>query len=97
MTDEFSQVYIPFASRLNSFFEKYDYIEKGKNKVEEDNHQLRKDNQMKAQKIDELERKIEVMKLAKSMQSPAGEVHDAKVKINRLVREVENCIALLNK
>ncbi|MFP4042393.1 MAG: hypothetical protein ACLFPH_04735 [Bacteroidales bacterium] len=36
------------------------------------------------------------LELAKSLAS-VDSSHDAKIKINRIVREIDNCIALLNK
>jgi hypothetical protein len=37
------------------------------------------------------------LKFAKSLQATNQEVHDAKIKVNRIVREIDNCIALLNR
>ena len=48
--------------------------------------------------IEELEQKYKIMKLAKSLEG--GEVEsnkDLKLKINEMVREIDKCIALLNK
>ena len=48
-------------------------------------------------KNEELQRKIEELKFAKSMLGGEENSHEAKIKINRLVREIDKCIALLNK
>lgn len=37
------------------------------------------------------------LKLAKSIEGVAPDNHDARLKINRIVREIDKCIALLNK
>jgi hypothetical protein len=37
------------------------------------------------------------LKFAKSLQASNQEVHDAKIKVNRIVREIDKCIALLNR
>jgi len=37
------------------------------------------------------------LKLAKSIEEAVTSPHDAKLKINRIVREIDKCIALLNK
>ena len=52
------------------------------------------DNQQK--RIIELEHKINLLKIAKSLEPGKGTV-EAKVKINELVREIDRCIGLLNK
>jgi hypothetical protein len=45
--------------------------------------------------IKQLEEKINVLKLAKTLETKEGNV-EAKLKINELVREIEKCIGLLN-
>jgi hypothetical protein len=46
-------------------------------------------------KIKQLEEKINILKLAKTLETKEGNV-EAKMKINELVREIEKCIGLLN-
>ena len=46
---------------------------------------------------EELIKKYESLKLAKSIAVSSGDAHDAKIKINRLVREIDKCISLLNR
>jgi hypothetical protein len=45
----------------------------------------------------ELEHKYNNLKLAKVMTGKEDEEHDAKIKVNRIVREIDKCIALLNR
>ena len=35
--------------------------------------------------------------MTKAFIDAAGSNHDAKIKVNRIVREIDKCIALLNK
>ena len=44
-----------------------------------------------------LETKLNVLKLAKSISGENNDFQDAKVKVNNLVREIDKCIALLNR
>jgi hypothetical protein len=44
-----------------------------------------------------LERKVADLKLAKSFLATDENSHDARIKINRIVREIDSCIALINK
>ncbi|MBN2484802.1 MAG: hypothetical protein JXB34_02395 [Bacteroidales bacterium] len=37
------------------------------------------------------------LKIAKSLDASIINTHDAKLKVNRIVREIDKCIALLNK
>ena len=45
----------------------------------------------------DLFRKVEDLKFAKSLAGANEDSHEAKIKINRLVREIDKCISLLNK
>ena len=42
-------------------------------------------------------KKLEDLKFAKSLAGANEDSHEAKIKINRLVREIDKCISLLNK
>jgi peptidoglycan hydrolase CwlO-like protein len=48
-------------------------------------------------KIKDNDSKFNNLKLAKSMASTDESSHDAKIKVNRIVREIDKCIALLNR
>jgi len=49
-------------------------------------------------KLADLERKHENLKIAKVLSSVPGEdVHETKIQVNRIVREIDKCIALLNR
>jgi predicted nuclease with TOPRIM domain len=52
--------------------------------------QLNKENK-------QLENKYESLKLAKIIAPSSTDAHDAKIKLNRIVREIDKCISLLNK
>lgn len=89
---------------LNGIREKMQSVKLQINRQHEDNEQLKKRNedlnnkiQQKEVLIKELEQQNKKLKLAKSFLAESEDVHDAKIKINRLVREIDKCIALLNK
>ena len=76
-----------------------------------ENNQLRVQNENLSQQINELQKTIELqknalyelkeenkmIKLAKEMSSTNTDVHDLKIKINELVRDIDKCIDLLNE
>ena len=47
--------------------------------------------------IDELEHKNQQLTLVKSIMVDSEDAHDARIRINRIVREIDRCIALLNR
>jgi chromosome segregation ATPase len=75
----------------------------------DNHHHLREENVALKKKIEEfksdinkyretikqLEEKVQLLKLAKTLESNEGNV-EAKLKINELVREIDKCIGLLN-
>jgi len=49
-------------------------------------------------RLSELEKKHDNLKIAKVLSSVPGEdVHETKLQVNRIVREIDKCIALLNR
>jgi hypothetical protein len=49
-------------------------------------------------KLEVLDKKFENLKIAKVLSSVPGEdVHETKLQVNRIVREIDKCIALLNR
>jgi predicted RNase H-like nuclease (RuvC/YqgF family) len=49
-------------------------------------------------KLEELDKKYEHLKIAKVLSSvPGDDVHATKLQVNRIVREIDKCIALLNR
>ena len=76
-----------------------------------ENKQLRGNNENLTQQLVELQKTIELqknalyelkeenkmIKLAKEMSSTNADVHDVKIKINELVRDIDKCIDLLNE
>jgi hypothetical protein len=62
---------------------------------ERDKLKIKLDQQTKINQ--ELEHKYNNLKLAKVMAGNDDEEHDARIKVNRIVREIDKCIALLNR
>jgi len=52
---------------------------------------------VKNQEMEVLESKFQSLKLAKTLTSSAEDVKNVKLQVNRMVREIDKCIALLNR
>jgi len=48
-------------------------------------------------KLKDLNNKYNKLKLAKIIVASSNDMHDAKLKVNRMLREIDRCIALLNR
>jgi len=75
----------------------YEHLKKTNTLLEEDNSNLTKKIQLKDYEISELQQQYETLKIAKTLTSSSKDSHDAKIKVNKIVREIDKCIGLLNK
>lgn len=58
---------------------------------------LRADNRALKEQIASMERRISTLEIAGSLEGGTTDKKAAKARINRLMREVDKCIALLNR
>jgi len=58
---------------------------------------LKEQVKMEKERLKEIEEKYNKLKISKAMIASSEDVHDAKLKVNRMVREIDKCIALLNR
>ena len=66
-------------------------------RLKDQNDDLQKAVQEKQELIDELKEKNQKLALAKGIMADGEVKQDAKIQINRIVREIDKCIALLNR
>jgi predicted nucleic acid-binding Zn-ribbon protein len=92
------------AEQLNSVLQKTTRLIELCNALQEENDLLKQENQsVKAaltnskNKNTELEEKLRVLKLAKSIEGTSEKSLDIKQKINDFVREIDKCVVLLKK
>ena len=82
--------------KIESIIELYEKSKENVNHLQEENDKLKKQINQKDTELATLKEKYSRLELAKSIAS-AETTHDAKIKINRIVREIDKCISLLNK
>lgn len=89
---------------IGGFKEKFESFVELFKKLKSDNTELQKKNailsaQIEAKniEIENLKKNLETNKLAETFIAGTGNQQEAKNKINRIVREIDNCIALLNR
>ncbi len=61
------------------------------------NEALQLEVQQKQSRINELEERNQKLALVKGIMAESGNTDDARMQINRIVREIDKCIALLNR
>ncbi|MDB5021210.1 MAG: hypothetical protein JWQ28_2337 [Pedobacter sp.] len=92
------------AEQLNSVLHKTARLIELCNALQEENDLLKQENQsvkaaltISRNKNTELEEKLRVLKLAKSLEGTSEKSLDIKQKINDFVREIDKCVVLLKK
>jgi hypothetical protein len=84
-------------TRIKTLMNLYKDEKREKNKLKQDNLDLLRKLGEKEKHILELEQKYDNLKIARTLAIDVEEIHDAKIKVNRIVREIDKCIALLNR
>lgn len=97
MTEEDRLLLTDLKTNTQQLFENYNSLENEKLLLEEKILSLKNEMENLEKEKLELGRKNEQLKIASQILSGNDESRDAKQKINFLVREIDKCIALLNK
>ena len=84
-------------NKLESLVANYNHLKEELNASNQKVDVLSKQLDEQNQTIKQLNEKNKVLKLSSSIQGEQGDDKAAKQKINELVREIDKCIALLNK
>ena len=83
--------------KVNKVFSLYNNLKLENEKLHQQQKELKENLKIKETELEFYKNKYNKLKLAKSIVASSGESHDAKIKINRIVREIDKCIALLNR
>jgi len=77
-----------------------DLYEKEKDKnvsLVKENHELKEKVKFTEQSLNDFKTKYDKLKIAKTLVASSNDLHDAKLRVNKMVREIDRCIALLNR
>lgn len=92
------------ASQLDNVIQKTSRLIALCNALQEENELLSAENKQTKQALEvaknrglELDEKIRLLKLAKSIEGTSEKTLDIKQKINEFVREIDKCVVLLKK
>ena len=83
--------------KLGKLIAKYKQIREEKLVLQQENEGFVSVLKSKENEISELQEKIKLMNISKSVDTSKQEVKETRLKINEYVREIDKCIALLNK
>ena len=83
--------------KLGKLIEKLNQLQLEKSDLQTNNTTLKAKLQEKEQQIVTLQDKVKLMNISKSVDIDQEDVKATRLKINEYVREIDKCIALLNK
>ncbi len=91
--DSFEQL----ESRIQQLIGMYEKERSVKEKFSKEKSELQEQLRLGQDRVKILEEKYNKLKISKVLIASSEDVHDAKLKVNRMVREIDKCIALLNR
>ena len=97
MQNEYNHLIESLRVKLRKVLTLFEQQKKDKNILRDRNYQLEEELKTKNNEIEILKDKIEKLKIAKTLTGEEGDSHEAKKQITKLVREIDKCIALLNR
>lgn len=97
MTERETVLLKEFKGKLDKLINIHLRMKQEKQLLTDEQSQLIEQVRLLTLRNEELVKKQEELKFAKSLLGADEDPHEAKLKINRIVREIDKCIALLNK
>jgi predicted nuclease with TOPRIM domain len=97
MTDQEKNLLVDFKAKVKQIIAKNEALKQEKNQLHGKIGDLEKNISQIRQENSLLQKKYENLKLAKMLVASDDENKDAKNRIQKIVREIDKCIALLNK
>ena len=89
---------VNIESKVNKIISLYNSLKKEKEEILEENKTLKSEVDYRDKDIKRLEEKIKLLRITKSVSAQDVEKNkESRQKINEYVREIDKCIALLNK
>jgi len=83
--------------KLERFIANHEQVKQEKLLLQQENNASVAALKLKEKEVLNLQEKIKLMNISKSVDASKQEVKETRLKINEYVREIDKCIALLNK
>lgn len=92
-----SEVVDTLEKRINRLIESYRLLQQERSDLIEQIEQLEEGRKKAVKQVEQLQTECETLKLANSMLGSNQYTRETKLKINALVRELDNCITQLSE
>lgn len=84
-------------AKLKKLIVKHNEVKQERLLLQQENDNFKAILKMKNEELLKLQEKIKLMNISKSVDVSKQDVKETRLKINEYVREIDKCIALLNK
>ena len=84
-------------SKIKSIVDLYEKEKEKNGLLLKEKQELHESCRIAETKMKDLNIKYNKLKFAKILVASSNDMHDAKLKVNRMLREIDRCIALLNR
>lgn len=85
------------VDRVHQLMDKFSELKKQYDLINQENDDLRHSINEQKEKIYNIEQQYKSAKIATNVLAPIEDKEEARGQLNRIVREIDNCIALLNR
>lgn len=97
MIDQGLEELIILNKKIDELLERYSGLKAKNSDLKDEIEILKRDLQVKNEKIKDLEDKYERLKITGALMGEGRNAAEARKRINELVREIDRCVALLNR
>ena len=85
------------AAQVDRLIESHSALTRACSELTAERDSLRRENRTLTMHVKELQNRIERMQLGEALNGRGADKEEARARINRLLREVDRCIALIDK
>jgi len=97
MANENIEIVHNLQHKISRLVDRYRSVKSDNELLKTQNDQLTSKLEESAREMADLKEKYNTLKFSKTIEAKSGDVHFAKIRINQIVREIDKCIALLNR
>ena len=97
MSASHSDTFDQLQTRILQVVELYQKERTENEQLKKKSNELEERLKLDDNRLIDLDGRYNKLKISKALIASSNDVHDAKLKVNRMVREIDKCIALLNR
>ena len=90
-------VIMNIAAQVDRLIESHSALTRACSELTAERDSLRRENRTLTMQVKELQNRIDRMQLGEALNGRGADKEEARARINRLLREVDRCIALIDK